>query len=85
MIYGCETWKKCRTTEMHMVRLCVVLLRERKISDELRNMIGKELVLDVLRMGNVLRRDGNNWARRVLNINVDRGKQTTRKTKENVD
>ena len=78
---------------MRMVRwMCGVSLRERKTSSELRKMMGIEPVLDVVRrgrlrwMGHILRKDGNSWVRRVMDINVEgrRVRGRPRKTWVNV-
>ena len=100
MIYGSETWamnidqqNRLERTEMRMVRwMCGVSLRERKTSSELRKMMGIEPVLDVVRrgrlrwMGHILRKDGNSWVRRVMDINVEgrRVRGRPRKTWVNV-
>ena len=60
-----------------MVRwMCGVSLRERKTSEELRRMMGIESIKDVVMrdrlrwIGHVLRKDENDWVRRVMEFDV---------------
>ena len=96
MIYGSETWamnleqqRRLERAEMRMVRwMCGVSLKEKKTSDELRRMMGIEPVVDVVKrgrlrwMGHVLRKDENDWMRKVMEINVEgsRGRGRPRRT-----
>ena len=100
MIYGSETWamnmeqqRRLERAEMRMVRwMCGVSLREMKTSEELRNMMGIESVVAVVKrsrlrwMGHVLRKDEQDWVRRVMEMEVEgrKGRGRPKKTWQKV-
>ena len=78
-MHGSETWPmkvehelKMNRTEMSMIRwMCGVKLKERKKSEELRELLGSEpvsLMIKKSRMrwfGHVERKDDNDWVKRI--------------------
>jgi hypothetical protein len=96
LIYGSETWPmkvehelKLDRTEMSMVRwMCGISLKERKKSEQLREMLGLEAVSLVIRkgrlrwFGHVDRKDDDDWVKRctVMEVSGTRKKGRPRKT-----
>ena len=96
MVYGCETWalrvdheQRLMRTEMRMVRwMSGRSLRERERNDDLRRRMGIESIADIIRsrrlrwFGHVMRREENDWLRRVMQHEVEgkRPKGRPRKT-----
>ena len=84
ILYGSETWpvkmednQRLRRTEMSMIRwICGVKLKERKSSDELRNLLGLDSILVEMQrkrlrwFGHVERHDDQCWLRKVQNLPV---------------
>jgi len=84
ILYGSETWpvkmednQRLQRTEMSMIRwMCGVKLKDRKSSDELRNLLGLDSILVEMQrkrlrwFGHVERRDDQCWLRRVQNLPV---------------
>ena len=99
MIYGSETWAvnaeleaKLERVEMRMVRwMYGVSLRE-KTNAELRESMGIEKISDVMRysrlrwMGHVLRKEGNDWMKKSMEMTVEgsRGRGRPKKAWEKV-
>ena len=85
MTYGSETWalkveheEKLNRAEMRMIRwMCGVSLREKKTSAELRQKMGVEAIVDVVRRGrlrwygHVVRKKENDWVKKVMSINLE--------------
>ena len=99
MIYGSETWTvnaeqeaKVERAEMRMIRwMCRVSLRE-KTNAELRESMCIEKMSDVMRrsrlrwMGHVLRKEGNDWVKKSMEMTVEgsRGRGRPKMTWEKV-
>ena len=85
MVYGCETWAitaeqmmRLERAERRMIRwMCGVSLKDRVPTEDLRKRIGVEPLLDVLRrgrlrwFGHVLRKDDDNWTKKVMTYEVN--------------
>ena len=85
MTYGSETWAlrvehedKLNRAEMRMIRwMCGVSLRERKTCAELRQKMGVEAIVDVVRRGrlrwygHVARKKENDWVKKVMSLNLE--------------
>jgi len=88
VIYETETWATNAEQRSRLERTemsgCGVLLRDKKMSDELRNMLGMEC-LEVLRRGRSWDRSWfEKWVRRAMDINVE-GSRSRLKTREKLD
>jgi hypothetical protein len=95
MVYGSETWpvkvedeRRLERTERMMVRwMCGVSLKDRCKSDELRNRLGIEDIVDVVRksrlrwFGHVERRGDNEWISACRKVEVVGGVGRGRKRK----
>jgi len=85
LMHGSETWPmkvehelKMNRTEMNMIRwMCGVKLNDRKKSEELRELLGLELVsLMIIKsrlrwFGRVERKDDNDWVKRCITLEVE--------------
>ena len=83
--YGSETWalkveheERLNRAEMRMIRwMCGVSLRDRETSAELRQRMGVEAIVDVVRRGrlrwygHVMRKEENDWVKKVMSFNLE--------------
>ena len=96
MVYGSETWAMTNEeqlclerTERRMLRwMCGLSLKDRVSSEEIRERMGVDSVLDVVRrgrlrwLGHVLRKDENDWVKKCIDMDVHgrRGRGRPKKT-----
>jgi len=95
MLYGSNTWAmkaeqeaRFERTEMQMIRwMCVVSLREKMTSAELRARMGLKPVEEAARgnrlrwLGHVLRKDPEDWVRKRMDYELDGKKPRGRQEK----
>ena len=85
MIYGCETRPllvgvglKFERAEMQMIRwMCGISMKDRRINEELRRMVGAEPITTVIRSGrlrwygHVMRKGDGDWVRKCMEFRVE--------------